>query len=79
MPLLYRKSYKNKSKCLKTGIISLRKKRTEVYLHSFLTIRRAAIKRIIIVIFVPEKNIKLSSEELKLRLKDEQPKCTSGK
>lgn len=63
-----------------TGIISLRKKRAEVYLHSFLTIRRAVIKRIIIVIFVLEKNgIKLSSEKIKLRLKDEQPKCTSGK
>lgn len=63
-----------------TGIISLRKKRVEVYLHSFLTIRRAVIKRIIIGIFVLEKNgIKLPSEEIKLRLKDEQPKCTNGK
>ena len=52
---MYSKSYKNKSKCLKTGIISLRKDRAEVYLHSFLTIR-VVIKKIMTGIFVLEQN-----------------------
>lgn len=64
----------------KTGIILLRKERAEVYLHSFLTTRRVVIKRIMISIFVLGHNdIKLSSEEFKLRLKDEHPKCARGK
>lgn len=51
-----------------------------MYLHSFLTIRRVVIKRIMIGSFVLGQNdIKLSSEEFKLRLKDEHPQCTSGK
>jgi len=49
----------------KTGIISRTKERAEVYLHSFLTIRRA-VKRIMIGICVLGQNdIKLSSEEFK--------------
>lgn len=64
----------------KTGIILLRKERAEVYLHSFLTTRRVVIKRIMISIFVLGHNdIKLPSEEFKLRLKDEHPKCARGK
>lgn len=64
----------------KTEIILLRKERAEVYLHSFLTTRRVVIKRIMISIFVLGHNdIKLSSEEFKLRLKDEHPKCARGK
>lgn len=63
---MYRKSYKNRNKCLKkTEIISLIKERAEVYLHSFLTIRRVA-KRIMIGIFVLGQNvIKRSSGEFK--------------
>lgn len=48
----YRKGYKNGSKCLKTRIISLQKERTEVYLLSFLIIRRVVVKKIMISIFV---------------------------
>lgn len=64
----------------KTGMISLRKERAEVYFHGFLTIRRVVLKRIMISIFSPGQNdIKLSSEEFKLRFKDEHLKCASGK
>lgn len=57
----------------------LQKENAEVYLHGFLTIR-VVIKKIMIDIFVlGHGDIKLSSEEFKLRLKDEHPKGASGK
>lgn len=77
MPLSYRKSYKNKNKYLKktSGIILFWKEKAKVYLHGFLTMR-VVIKKITIDIFVLGHNdIKLSTEEFKLRLKDEHPKC----
>lgn len=57
----------------------LQNEKVEVYFHGFLTVR-VVIKKIMIDIFVLGHNdIKLSSEEFKLRLKDEHPKCASGK
>lgn len=64
----------------KIGIILFRKERVEVYFYSFLIIRRVVIKRIMISIFVLGYNdIKLFSEEFKLRFKDEYFKCVRGK
>lgn len=55
------------------------KEKAEVYLDGFMAVR-VVIKKIMIDIFVLGHNdIKLSSEEFKLKLKDEHPKCASGK